>query len=491
MDISRLTKSKIYTRIKSSDIYETLKHSQNYFLGQIITTGLAFLSIPIFTRLFTREDYGIVNVYNAYLAIIIIVLSANAHSSVSRYYFEKKEDFNEFLGTTLFLTGIIFLFVTSAYLLLYNHIESVMNLPGLLPLLLILSSCVVLLNTIYLQIIQAQKRSLESATINVLKGVLTLGLAIILVLSLEKDRYLGKIYATLIIGFIFSLYIFYRILKGTKLAFKKYHVKYILFYSIPLIPYALGSIILATFDRIMINDLVDASSAGIYSLGYNIALLVSMVISATQAALLPDFFDFLNKKQYSRLDALVGKVFSIITFSAFGLILFAKEIVQILADVKFHEALTIVPIVIIGYVFFGMFTVYGRYISYTKKTIYSSLIMVVSGLVNIILNALLIPQYGYVVAAYTTVVSYFVLFLLSWIIPKYVLKQKLTPLWKIWKPTLLLFVYLVFYFIITPIFTHIVLLLAVKMILVLLFGITVFYRELKVLIISSRTTNNN
>jgi O-antigen/teichoic acid export membrane protein len=482
----RLSLSRIYTRVKKSDIFETLKHSQNYFIAQIITHGLAFISIPIFTRFFSQEDYGIVSVYNAYLSFIIILLSANAYASVSRYYFEKKQDFNEFLGTTLILTGGIFLVSTSLYLVFYDFIASSMKLPGFLPLLLILSSFIMVFNNIYFQIIQAQRRSLESAIVSILKGVLTLLLAIIFVLLLEKERYLGKIVATLIIGVVFASFFIYRILATTKFSFNKNHIKYILTYSIPLIPYALSSIILAFFDRIMINDAVGAASAGLYSLGYNIAMLIGIVIGATQTALLPDFFIFLNQKQYSRLDALVSKVFAIITFAALGLILFAQEIILVLVDTKFHESISVIPIIIIGYVFFGMFTVYSRYIIFTKQTIYSSLIMILSGLVNIVLNAILIPQYGYIAAAYTTAISYFFLFLLSWIIPKFVLRQITTPLWKIWKSAVLLFIYLVIYNVITLNPMNIILLITVKLIILALFFVQVFNQELKKILLSMK-----
>jgi len=482
----RLSLSRIYTRVKKSDIFETLKHSQNYFIAQIITNGLAFISIPIFTRFFSQEDYGIVSVYNSYLSFIIILLSANASASVSRYYFEKKQDFNEFLGTTLILTGGIFLVTTSLYLVFYDFIASSMKLPGFLPLLLIFSSFIMIFNTIYFQIVQAQRRSLESAIVSIIKGVLTLILAIIFVLLIEKERYLGKIIATFIIGFVFAFFFIYQILATTKFSFNKDHVKYILTYSIPLIPYALSSIILAFFDRIMINEVVDAASAGLYSLGYNIAMLIALVIGATQTALLPDFFTFLNQKQYSRLDALVSKVFAIITFAALGLILFAPEIILVFVDTKFHESLSVIPIIIIGYLFFGMFTVYSRYITLTKKTIYSSLIMIISGLLNIVLNAILIPQFGYIAAAYTTAISYFCLFLLSWIVSKFVLRQITTPLWKIWKSAFLLFIFLAIYTVITLIPMNIIFLITVKLIILALFFVQVFNQELKKLLLSMK-----
>jgi len=124
-------------------------------------------------------------------------------------------------------------------------------------------------------------------------------------------------------------------------------------------PHNLSGIILAQFDRIMINNIESTASAGLYSLGYNIGMLLLMVNSSMMTALMPDFVKFLDNKEYNRLDVLMGKVFSIGTIAALGLLLFAREIVMVLADVKFHEALKVVPIVIIGYVFHEMYSMYG------------------------------------------------------------------------------------------------------------------------------------
>ena len=103
----RIVDQKLIKRIKSSDFYETLKHSKNYFSANLATKAIAFISIPIFTRLLTQADYGIIAVFTAYVGILTVILSFNSHYAVSRYYYEKKDDFDEFLGTTIILVCLI------------------------------------------------------------------------------------------------------------------------------------------------------------------------------------------------------------------------------------------------------------------------------------------------------------------------------------------------------------------------------------------------
>lgn len=118
------------------------------------------------------------------------------------------------------------------------------------------------------------------------------------------------------------------------------HIKYIANYSIPLIPCSLSGIILAQFDRIMISNIESTAITGLCSLGYNIGKLLLIVNVSLMTAPTPDFIKFLDNKEYNRLNVLMGKVFSIGTIAALGLILFAREVVTVLIDVKFHETLS-------------------------------------------------------------------------------------------------------------------------------------------------------
>ena len=480
--MQRSINRELIKKIKNTDIFETLKHSKNYFSADMATKAIAFISIPIFTRLFTRADYGIVAVFLSYVGIMTVVLSLNSYTAVSRHYYEKTDDFGEFIGTTLIFVGLIFGLTISVYVLFYRQITSLIQLPGLLPIYLLFACLFAIIYSIYCQILLPQKRSKEVATISVLKGYITFGIAILFVYLLKENRYLGKIWATLLTGFIFSIYFMIKLHRYSKLSFKMKHIKYILTYSIPLIPYALSGVILAQFDRIMVNNIIDSASAGLYSLGYNIGMLLLLVIGSTQKALIPDFFKFLDNNEYNRLDALFKKVFSIVTIVALGLVLLAKEIVVILADKKFHAGLNVVPIVVIGYIFYGMFVVYGMYPGYKKKTLFISIVALTAGVSNIILNAIFIPKYGYIAAAYTTVASYFIMFLMAWFISKMVLKQRVTTLWMIWKHTLIMFCFIAFVYFLNMLSLNAILFFTIKLMILALFGIIVFYREIKIIL---------
>ena len=479
--IQSLINPRMIKKIKGSDIFETLNHSKNYFFADVATKATTVISIPIFTRLLTQEDYGIVAVFQAYIGIFLVILSLNAHTAVTRYYFENKDDFKGFVGTTLSFVGLMFGFFAPFFIIFYRQIGEITQLTGILPIYLMIGCLFSVVAEIYVHILIPQKKSKEVALIRIAKGYTYVLISIVFVYFLEENKYLGRIWASLLVGFIFSIYFLLKMRSFLKPHLKRSHLKYTAQYSFPLIPYTLSSLILAQFDRIMINSTLDAASAGLYSLGYNIGMLLLMVISATRTALVPDFYKFLDNKEYDRLNILVKRVFSVVILAALGLFLFAGEVGIILADEKFHPGLRVVPIVVIGYVFFGMYSIYSGYIFYEKKTSYLSVVVFPAGILNIALNALFIPRYGYIAAAYTTVVSYFVMFLLAWITVTRISDQKIASLWTIWKPTIIMFVFIVSYYSLNWLNQHTVLFFVMKLMILALFVILLFWKEITVL----------
>ena len=130
------------------------------------------------------------------------------------------------------------------------------------------------------------------------------------------------------------------------------------------------------------------------------------------------------------------------------LLLFAEEIGLVLGPNEYAEAMSVVPAVVLGYVFYSFFSIYNRNFDFSKKTYISTSVMVLSVMFNIVANYLLIPKFGYMAAAYTTLGSYFLLFLLSWFASNYILKIHSIAVWGLVKPLLKLLPVLVLSFIV-------------------------------------------
>jgi len=475
-------------RIRGSDFFETLKHSKNYFSANVALRAVSLVSIPIFTRLLTQADYGILATYNAYVNIFLVILSLNAYSAVGRYYYEDRGDFDEFLGSTFTLLGLILVLTISIYAFAFHSVGQLLELPGYLPLYLVGACAFRMVDSIYEQVLIPQKRSREAALLRVARGYGGVAVAVVLVLLLSEDRYLGQVWGGLLVGFAASIYIARRLRGRIRFTLNWEHIKYILAFSLPLIPRNLSGIILAQFDRIMVKSTIDASAAGLYSLGYNVGMLLHLAIAASNSAVDPDFYRFQANGEYARINNLIRKVFGIILLAALFLILFAREIVVLLADPKFHEGMSVVPAVVVGYVFYALGAIYSRYILYEKKTLLLSITVLAAGIANIVLNAIYIPRYGYVAAAYTTVACYFLLFVLNWIVARVFITMVILPLWVVGWPLLLFSLALAAASLLTGMELGLFGIVALKLGLLLVLACAVFSREVQKMVRHGRSS---
>lgn len=102
----------------------------------------------------------------------------------------------------------------------------------------------------------------------------------------------------------------------------------------------------------------------------------------------------------------------LMTYAMVALILVGPEILKIFADQRYWEGMSIIPPIALANYMIFMYTMYVYIEHYYKKTVYITKNTLIAAGLNVILNFILIPKYGYVAAAYTTLASYFVAFIL-------------------------------------------------------------------------------
>jgi len=411
-------------KIIGKENFEFINHAKNYMTATFFTKALGFISVPVFTRLLTPDEYGILAIFNSIISISTILLGLNFHGAVNRYYHEKEKKFGEFISS-----NILFLFffnIISFYLinLFKNEISNLINIDVDVFIIAVIVAIFNIPINMFLSYLQTSKQSDKYSFLSVSKSLLILIISIVWVYLLSEQRYFGKIYGNLVVsGVIFISAIIYFIKLG-KPKFKFKYVKYSLIFGIPLIPHALSGFILSYFDRIAINQLTGSLDTGLYSFAYNVGAIMNVVVMAMNKAWVPMFYDNLKNENYIKINDMAKNYAKYIFFTAITLVLFSKELVMILADEKYYSALKIVPIIILSYIFVFLYTIFANYSFYLKKTGLISLSTLLAGLINIVLNYLLIPKFGFVAAAYTTLFSYVLLFVFHYVNVRFILEQK-------------------------------------------------------------------
>jgi O-antigen/teichoic acid export membrane protein len=417
----------ILSSIKKKTSHKVIKSAGWYTVTEFFLKGATFLTIPIFTRILTPSDYGLASVYLSWVSILTIIIGLNLNTSITRGRFDYKDDYDNFVSSIMFLSLLIF----GGYLLLFVVFQSLISrLSGFESIIIFLmlvhayfafvkKSIITKFRVLY----QYKKISVISIIISLLGVVLSI---VLILLVFNNQPYIGKILGNASLIIVFGiLFLFYLIKKGfNKSIINKSYWKYALLLSLPLMVHALSSIVNAQFDRIVINYYIDSETTGLYSFAYNIGMIISVLTMSLDQAWSPWVYETMDKGEYIKVKD-KGKIYRTIYTVLFGgLLLISPEIIRIMAEESYWSALEIIPFIFLGYYFSYMYTLEVKTEFYFKRTGLISVASIFAAIINIILNLIFVPRYGYVAAAATTTISFFFLFIFHYLITSKVLKVK-------------------------------------------------------------------
>jgi len=412
-----------------------------YGFGSLIPKFVGFLLIPIYTRVLSPNDYGILALASVTGGILSAIYDLGQKGSISRFYHEYSGvERSKFFGT-IWVFKLIFGLLLAVVLTIFGKpLFSIIfvDVP-FYPFILIavwasfFASFSIFPNTI----LRMEKNAIYFSALSISRFLVSTLLILYFLLVLQRGA-LGSLQASLIASVIFfTLYLFW--LKGrVKMVFITEKLKIALRFGLPLIPHALAAWALTFIDRIMIERMIDLSQVGIYAIGYNAGFMVSLVVGAINLSWTPFFLETVKKqKEKAKIifPPVITYYFMFITFVALGLALFSKEAVILLTTPQFFEAHKIIPVIAFGYLFQGMYFIASSGLFQQKKTALIATTTTLMAILNIGLNLILIPIYGISGAAWATAISFFVFFIVI-----YALSQRVFPLKYEWKKITFIFI---------------------------------------------------
>lgn len=387
----------------------TLAHIANHLGVAVASKFVPVASIFVYSRFMTIEDYGVLNLFTSYLWIFVIIMSLNLHTSVGRYIYTPDADFGRFLGTTLLAIGAIYLFTVTVILAGLGPVAQFLGLPAPVIALMFLVVLGQIAESLFTQITIFHQRSASLLRVMLLKAMVTFALGMVLLATMQSERYLAVLYADAAVSLAMLAFVLIRLWPQVHWSFRWHHARAMFSYALPLIPYMLSLTLLSQFDRVMIDRFHGKEATGLYSLAYNIGILLLMVVTAVLNTFNPAFFDALNKKDYPRVVRDAEGVFDLALLVTAVLVLFGQDLAALLAPAKYAGAFDLVPTVAIGGLCFVIFQIWVRVMAFAHRTALISVIAIMGTAVNIALNYWLLPLYGFKVAAATTVVAYLVM----------------------------------------------------------------------------------
>ena len=382
---------------------ESLKHTRNYMLGQIINKGLHFLLIPVTTALLSEAEYGVNSLFNSTVNIFVVLLPLCIYKGVSRFYYDLQYDKKEMLGNQFALMMIWMTIITIISVCTIPLWKGLSGLTVQLCLWMIFNSFMQSIINFYLSFLQARKQSGTYALFSVISGVITTVLSVVWMMQLESQVFLGIVYANNVVRTVGAIIAVVHMWPHMSFKMNATMRKEIYHFNLPLIPQMISSFILNYVDRYMINSMVDASSAGLYSFAYNFGIIINIIVLAINQTFGPEFYGMMNNKQYDRIARQVRFYQKGLLSLSLFIVLFAPEVVYFIADPRYHVGIPVISVICYGYIAFHLYATVSCYCSYYKKNNYIAAFSIIASIINVILNYVFIGMFGYHAAAYTTI----------------------------------------------------------------------------------------
>lgn len=456
---------------------ELLKHGKNYVSASILVKGLSVISMPIMTRLLAPSDYGLLSVFTSMVAMFAIINGLGIRSLVQPSYYDKSLDFKSLYSSNayfMWLSGI----VISITIFLFKGILSVkLKVPQELILFAIPAAFFISSLDYSKAYLRATKKSKLISKIAIIRALLVLSLTILITVNLDKNKYYGPIISQTTVGLLLFLYSIKVIKSSGFTPINKEYIKTGIVLGFPIMFHLLSGTILKYFDQIMITSILGSTATGLYSLAYKVGMLFEIATSGLNKSWTPIMYEKLRDKKYKEINITVKKYSFMVSFMALILVMVSPYAVKLLATPKYYSALPVVPIVIIGFIFQFWYVIYVPYSFHAKRTKSLALITVISGVINIGLNAIFIPKFGYIAAAWTTMFTYFIYFILHYLNVKLMVKpDSIIPLKYIIKPGLVAIILIILHLLQINIFDNLIITLGIDILLVSLYFI-IFYKR--------------
>lgn len=401
----------------------TVKVSTAYTICSILQRCVSFITLPLFTRLLTTTEYGQYTVYSTWSAMIGLFLTLNlAYGSFSTAMIKFEDRREEYIASIQGICLALTVLFCALYIPFAQFWNKWLELPTAFVLLMVME---ILCNTA-ISLWSGKKRfeyKYKSVIfVTLFTTVVAPAAALILVMNSDAKGYariLGYSLTYIAVGGSFFVF---NILKAKKIYTKEFWI-YALKFNIPLLAYYFSQLIFNQSDKLMISHYCGQDKSAMYGVAYNFAVILTFVLNAINSSYVPWFYEKLKKNQQKENITVSCFIAILLGVLLLGIIWFAPEIIMIMAGNEYKEAIGVVPPVAISLLLLFYSQLFINVEFYFEEKHLLVIASIGAALVNIALNAWLIPVLGFVAAGYTTLFSYIIFALSNYLVMNKVLKK--------------------------------------------------------------------
>ncbi|MEE9163105.1 MAG: oligosaccharide flippase family protein [Candidatus Neomarinimicrobiota bacterium] len=410
----------------STDILNLGRQSLAYVVGHLATRAVSFLLLPLYTNALAPAEMGILSLAFAFSAFGLIVFNLGLDSALMRYYVgEPKNRQREVLATVYFSLVLVGLVLSAILLSLSPRLATgvlAVDRPDWITILI----AIMFLDTLWtvpMHLFRAHQRPASYIIFSLLNVSITMGLNILLVAHYRlgvEGALLANLAAS---GTLFVLSLPATIRWMWPLTYSFATLRTLLRFGLPLLVAGLFTMTIELADRYFLRWLTDLQTVGIYSAGYKLGLLMLIVVMGFtlgwQPFLLRRGKEAGARQVFARIATYLVAIMATLLLTAAA---WVDELVRLplgrftLFGQDYWSSTPIVPIVMLGYLFFGLYVLLMPGILLAERTRWVILFRFSGAATNVGLNLMLIPILGAMGAAVATCVSFAVMALFTFLI---------------------------------------------------------------------------
>ena len=416
--------SKVWNQYKGMSA--PLKASIWFTICNFLQRGISMITTPIFTRMFSAEEYGLFSTYASWENVAMMLVTLSLYKALMNLYV-KYDDKDAVLSSVCGLELLITSIFCVLGILFQDNVSVLLKIPQ--PLVICL-----FVNCIFQSIFQCwslhKRFSYSYVELVVVTLIMTLGSSLVGIICciVINATAIVRAISNVIILSVVGVYLCYKIFSRNHSFIQKQIWKFALGFCITLLPHYLSEFVLQSSDKIMINYMCGPRDVAIYSIAYSVGSLIMLFTSAINSSFAAYQYQQIKTKNYELLSKRANQVLCFIGVILVCIMLFSPEIVLIFGGQKYKGSVELIIPICLGNYFNYMFQLFARVQEYYERKVTIVIPSVLCALLNIILNEIFIKKIGYRAAAYTTLFCYvlfcFVHFIFYRVVCKKILEGK-------------------------------------------------------------------
>lgn len=413
-----------------------------YGLPTIVGRLLNYFLVPLYTRVFSTNEYGVVTELYAYVAFLMVILTYGMETAFFRFA-QKQENKDEVYQTTSFsllISSVVFVILTTIFAFpISKTLGYASNTNYIIWFALILGADAI--SSIPFALLRVQNKAKRFAVIKSVNISLQIVLNLffilfcpwlknsvnnqfiqdVLGLVYSPDVGVGYIFISNLIASVVTFFLLSPELSKIKWRLNTALWKQMFLYAFPIMIWGMAGIVNETFDRILLKHLIPPSEnpmsqLGIYGACYKVAIIMTLFIQTFKFAAEPFFFAQEGKKEAKQIYADVMKYFVIICAFIFVVVMIFIDFVMLFVGKDFRVGMGVIPILLMANLFLGIFYNLSIWYKITDQTRFGAYISIIGAAITLLLNFLLVPVFGYMGAAWATLICYFAIMIISYLL---------------------------------------------------------------------------